>query len=160
MHSYGLLSQSFIPEEGIRKLRDLSRHRDKLIESKSTHILRMQKQLELMNVKLTNVISDITGHTGMLIIRSIVSGQTDAKYLSQFRDKRCIASEDVIRKSLEGNYREENIFVLKQELEIYDFYNKQIIDCDKQIEKITMSLPDKNDGNKSQITKCKKEEIF
>jgi len=131
LHSCGLLSSSYIPEERVRKLRDLVRHRDKLVESKSTHILRMQKQLELMNIKLTNVISDITGQTGMMIIRSITEGQTDPGYLSQFRDKRCKSSEEIIKKSLEGKYTEQNIFVLRQELEIYNFYNKMIVDCDK-----------------------------
>ena len=148
LHSYGLLSSSYIPDEGIKKLRDLVRHREKLIESRSRHTLRMQKQMELMNIKLTNVISDITGQTGMMIIRSITEGKTDTEYLSQFRDKRCKASEETIKKSLEGNYREENIFVLKQELEIYDFYTKQIIECDKQIEKITKEFPDKIEEDK------------
>jgi transposase len=153
LHSYGLLTSSYVPDETVRKLRDLVRHREKLVESKSTHILRMQKQLELMNIKITNVISDITGQTGMNIIRSITEGHTDAEYLSQFRDKRCKASAEVIKKSLEGKYTEQNIFVLKQEVEIYNFYNKQIIECDKEIEKVTQSFPDKIDGDTPQTLK-------
>lgn len=153
LHSCGLLSSSYIPEDRIRKLRDLVRHREKLVESKSTHILRMQKQLELMNIKLTNVISDITGQTGILIIRSIAEGQTDPVYLSQFRDKRCKSSEEIIKKSLEGKFTEQNIFVLRQELEIYDFYNKMIIDCDKQIEKITQSFPNEIEDDTPDLPK-------
>ncbi len=155
LHSYGLLTSSYVPDEPVRKLRDLVRHREKLVESKSTHILRMQKQLELMNIKITNVISDITGQTGMNIIRSITEGHTDAEYLLQFRDKRCKASAEVIKKSLEGKYTEQNIFVLKQEVEIYNFYNKQIIECDKEIEKVTQSFPDKIDGDTPQTPKKK-----
>jgi transposase len=141
--SYGLLSGSYIPEKEVRRLRDLVRHRESSIESRSTHILRIQKQLEIMNLKLTNVISDITGQTGMTIIRSIVEGHTDPKYLAQFRDKRCKATEETIKKSLEGNYTRESIFILRQELEFYDFYTNQILKCDKEIEKITMNFPDK-----------------
>ena len=89
-----------------------------------------------MNLKLTNVISDITGLTGMRIIRDIVKGQRDAHQLAAHRDERCAKSEEEIRKSLEGNYKPEHLFALKQALQAYDFYQKQISDCDVEIEKL------------------------
>jgi hypothetical protein len=94
----------------------------------------MQKALHLMNVQLTNVISDITGQTGMHIIRDIVAGERDPVKLAQHRNPRCHSSQDEIAKALTGNYRDEHVFALRQALELYDFYNHLIRVCDAEIE--------------------------
>lgn len=133
LHSYGLLSASFRPAAEIGVLRDYLRHRQMLIEYGAGHVQHMQKALTLMNLQLHHVISDITGWTGMQIIRAIVKGERDAKQLAALRDVRTKANEETIAKSLEGHYRPEQVFALKQSLELFDFYQRQIQECDKQI---------------------------
>jgi transposase len=135
LHTYGLLQASFRPEEEIRALRALVRHRENLIESTTREIQHMHKALQQMNVKLTNVISDITGLTGMLIMRDIVAGERDPKKLAQHRNVHCAKSEQQIAKSLQGHYKPEHVFELKQALAAYDFYQTQIKECDTEIEK-------------------------
>ncbi len=134
LHTYGLLQASFRPEEEMVALRSYIRHRDNLIRYRSDHIQHMQKSLHLMNVLLPKVVSDITGKTGMEIIREIVGGEHDPVKLAQHRDPRCRSSKDEIAKALTGNYRPEHLFSLKQALELYDFYNQQIKACDIEIE--------------------------
>ena len=87
-----------------------------------------------MNVQLTNVISDITGQTGMLIIRAIVAGEHDPVLLARYRDPRCASSQEEIAKALTGSYRPEHLFALQQALELYDFYGRQSKACDVEIE--------------------------
>jgi transposase len=135
LHTYGLLRASFRPPEEICALRALVRHRDNLIRSCGAEIQRMQKALQQMNVKLTNVISDITGVTGMSIICDILAGERDPHKLAEHRDFRCRKSKEEIAKSLEGNYKPEHVFALKQALEAHDFYQGQIKACDVEIEK-------------------------
>jgi hypothetical protein len=115
-------------------MRSYTRHRDNLIRDRATHIQRMQKALHLMNVQLTNVIRDITGETGLKIIRDIVAGQHDPVKLAQHRHPRCRSSEDEIAKALQGNYRAEHLFALRQALDLYDYYTQKIHECDVQIE--------------------------
>jgi len=134
LHTYGLLRRSFIPPNEIRKLRDLGDHRDNLVRHRATQILYMQKALHLMNLQLDNTITDITGKTGMAIIRDIVGGQHDPKVLAQHRDGKCKNPLEVIEKSLEGSYSDEHIFQLKQALELYDFFSAKIAECEQQIE--------------------------
>jgi len=134
LHTYGLLRASFRPSEDICALRSLVRHRDNLIRYRSAHIQHMQKALNVMNLKLTNVVSDITGITGLKIIRDIVAGEHDPKTLAHHRDFRCKKSQDEIAESLQGNYRAEHIFELRQALELFDFYNQKIKACDAEIE--------------------------
>lgn len=134
LHSFGLLQGSFRPHEKILPLRAYSRQRSMLIEYINPHIQHMQKALFQMNVQLTNVLSDITGLTGMKIIRAIVTGERDPKVLAQMRDHRCAKSQEEIEKSLTGTWRAEHIFSLQQALELYDFYQKQILSCDEKIE--------------------------
>jgi len=141
LHSYGLLHASFRPSEEICALRALARHRDNLIQRRSAHIQHMQKALELMNVKLTEVVSDITGVTGLSIIRAIVGGERDPQYLASFRQSGCKKSEAQIAKALQGNYKPEHIFVLKQSLAQYDFYLGQIQECDAEMEAMYAALP-------------------
>lgn len=95
----------------------------------------MHKALQQMNVQLTQVLSDITGVTGMQIIRAIVAGERNPVTLAQFRDRRCRHSTDNIAKALTGNYRAEHVFALKQVLALYDFYTAQIVECDAEMER-------------------------
>jgi transposase len=134
LHSVGLLRGSFRPVAEIAALRSYVRHRETLIDSAATTINRMQKALVQMNVQLHVVISDITGTTGQRILRDIVNGQTDPQHLAKHRDARCRASEAEIAAALTGNYRLEHLFVLKQNLELYDAFQRQIKACDTQIE--------------------------
>jgi len=134
LHTYGLLRASFRPSEDICALRSLVRHRDNLIRYRSSHVQHMQKALNTMNLKLTNVVSDVTGVTGLKIIRDIVAGVHDPNELARHRDYRCKKSKEEIAKSLHGNYRAEHIFELHQALELFDFYNLKIKACDDEIQ--------------------------
>ena len=134
LHSYGLLKASFRPNDQICVLRSYIRHRARLTENASTHVLRMQKALTEMNIQLHNVITDIMGVTGTAIITAILEGQRDPLELAKLRNERIKSSEDVIAKSLQGNYREEHLFILRQEFESYQFYQNQIQALDKVIE--------------------------
>jgi len=134
LHTYGLLQPSFRPPEAICAIRSLVRHREMLIQYRAAHIQHMQKALHLMNIQLTNVLSDITGITGMKIIRAIVAGERDREVLAGYRDKRCAKSKLEIAKSLEGNYRREHMFALQQAVELYDFYAQQLQACDAELE--------------------------
>ena len=140
LHTYGLLRGSFRPGREICELRTLLRHRGNLIRWRAAHIQHMQKALNLMNLHLTNVISDITGVTGMKIVRAIVAGEREPKVLAQYRDPNCKNSEEVIAKSLEGNYSPEHLFVLQQALELYDIYTAKIQACDVEVEKLYSSF--------------------
>jgi transposase len=134
LHSVGLLRGSFRPADQIVALRGFVRHRETLVQSTSDIIQRMQKALMQMNVQLHHVITDITGQTGMLILRDIVNGQTDPHALARHRDPRCRASEPEIAAALTGNYRAEHVFVLKQNLELFDTYQEHLAACDATIE--------------------------
>jgi transposase len=135
LHTYGLLNASFRPEAEMVALRAYIRHRDNLIRYRTGHVQHMQKALQLMNIQLSNVISDIAGQTGMRIIRAIVEGEHDPVKLAQYRDPRCHSSQAEIAKALTGHYQPEHLFALKQALELYDFYNQQIKACDAEIER-------------------------
>jgi transposase len=139
LHAHGLLSAAFRPEDKIVELRGYLRQRSTLIEMASTHIHRMQKSLVQMNLHLHNAISDISGVTGMAIIRAILAGETDPKKLAKLRDPRCKEPLTVIENSLKGNYREEHLFTLKQAVEAYDFCQRQIAECDESIKKNSQS---------------------
>jgi len=134
LHTLGLLRGSFRPADGISALRGYVRHRATLIESTSTLVQRMQKALVQMNVQLPLVVSDITGVTGLRILRDIVAGRRDPQQLAQHRDPRCRASIAELVAALTGNYRPEHVFVLQQNLELYDVYQQQLAACDTAIE--------------------------
>ena len=146
LHTYGLLTSAFRPDEQISVLRAYHRQRTMLVNHASSHIQHMQKALEQMNLKLTNVISDITGTTGMKIIRSILSGERDPEKLSEHRDPRCKKSAKEISESLRGNWRDEHLFALQQAVALYDFYQMQIAACDKQIEAHLCSFEDRSNA--------------
>jgi transposase len=133
LHQYGLLRGSFRPHERVIQLRAVLRHRERLVESAATQIQLMQKALMQMNVQLQHAVSDITGLTGMRIIRAIVGGVRDPAVLAQYRDVRCKESVETIQAALTGNYRREHVFALRHALEIYDFLGVRIAECDAEI---------------------------
>ncbi len=122
LHSVGLLSASFRPDEKVCAVRSLLRHRDGLVQMAAVHIQHMQKALDQMNLQLHHVISDITGLTGLSIIDSILSGERDAVVLAKLRDPRIKASEKMVADALTGDYRPEHLFTLKQSREAYRYY--------------------------------------
>ena len=135
LHSYGLLRGSFRPDADITVLRAYTRQRATLVEQRAVHIQLMQKAMQQMNLQLTQVVSDITGVTGMQIIRAIVAGEHDPVVLAQFRHPRCRSSQETIAKALTGSYRAEHVFALSQALTLYDCYTTQIAACDAEIER-------------------------
>ncbi len=146
LHSYGLLQGSFRPEEQICILRSYLRQRSMLVSDASQYIQRMQKALEQMNIKLNQVIRDITGTTGMAIIHAILDGERDPKKLATYRNPRCKNDAATIAKSLYGNWRKEHLFALQQAVEAFDFYQKQIGVCDQKIEQHLSSFDVRSNG--------------
>jgi transposase len=134
LHIVGLLRGSFRPTDGIVALRAYLRHRETLIQSAGSQVQRMQKALVQMNVQLPLVVSDITGVTGLRILRDIVAGRTDPHALARHRDHRCHASEAEIVAALTGNYRPEHLFGLRQNLEAFDHTQELLAACDTAIE--------------------------
>jgi transposase len=134
LHSLGLLTGAFRPGEDFRVLRCYLRQRANLIRYCSAHIQHMQKALEQMNVKLTEAVSDVTGKTGLSIIKAIVGGRRDPAALAGLRNPRCKQDAEQIARALQGNWRAEHLFELKQALQLYEFYHKQIDACDQQIQ--------------------------
>jgi transposase len=151
LHSYRLLSGSFRPEDDICVLRSYIRQRDSLIRTASVHIQRMQKALTQMNIQLHQAVSDITGTTGMAIIRAIVAGEHDPQVLAAKKHHRVKRSEAEIAAALHGDYRKEHLFVLQQELHLYDVYQTQIAECDRQIEECLSQFNDKIDVAQSPL---------
>ena len=134
LHTYGLLNNSFQPTSHIRALRTYWRQRAEHVQAAASCIQRMQKALTQMNVQLANVISDLSGLTGQLIVRAIVGGERDPQKLAELRDPRIQASPEEVAKSLEGNWRPELLFLVKQEVDTYDTYQKRIAECDEQLQ--------------------------
>lgn len=145
LHVYGLLRNSFRPENEIRVHRTLWRQRQQHIADGARCIQRMQKALTEMNVQLANVISDISGETGLAIIKSILKGERDVNKLAKLRDPRIKCSEEVIAKSLRGNWRPELLFVLGQELELYERFHEQAAECDIESERQFQKMEAKAD---------------
>jgi len=146
LHTYGLLSGSFRPDGAMCALRAYLRHRAALLEHRAAHIQHMQKALHQMNVQLTQVLSDITGETGLAIIRKIVAGDRDPVALAQLRDPRCQHSADEIAKALTGNYHPAHVFALKQALALYDSYTEQVCECDGEIARQFSVMKPRHDG--------------
>jgi transposase len=146
LHTCGLLSGSFRPEAELCALRAYLRHRATLLEHRAAHIQHMQKALQQMNVQLTQVLTDISGVTGLTMIRAIVAGERDPVQLARFRDRRCASRTEDIAKALTGHYQPEQVFALKQALALYDAYTEQVRECDAEIERrfqaITPVWPD------------------
>jgi transposase len=134
LHSYGLLRASFRPPDSVLALRAYWRQRLMQVRYAAYHVQHMQKALEQMNVKLTEVVSDITGLTGMSIIEAILNGQRDPVKLAKLRDERCRHSADEIALALEGTWRTEHLFELRQARELYQFHHQKITECDQQVQ--------------------------
>src|SRR5262249_50499939 len=139
LHTYGLLAGAFRPPDEICVLRSYLRQKEMLTQAASMHIQHMQKALQQMNLLLHNVVSDITGVTGMKIIKAILAGERDPHVLARNRHGLCKNSPSTIAKSLVGNYRAEHLFALQQAVDLFEIYQAKIVDCDtaiiKQLEK-------------------------
>ena len=135
LHTYGLLNNSFQPASKIRTLRTYWRQRLQHVAGAGTCVQRMQKALTQMNIQLANVISDLTGVTGQMIVRAIIAGERDPWKLAQLSHPRIQASHAEIAKSLEGTWRPELIFLLQQEFEMYNTYQRRMAECDEQLQK-------------------------
>jgi transposase len=146
LHSYGLLTASFRPAEKVVVLRSYLRQRQMLIRYAGQHVQHMQKALEQMNVKLAEVVSDITGVTGMAIIQAILKGQRDPLELAKLRNDNCKRTEAQIARALYGNWREEHLFALKQALTLYEFYRQQLAECDVQLQAHLSTFTDQSQG--------------
>jgi transposase len=142
LHTYGLLNNSFQPTAEIRVARTYWRQRGEHVRGAATCVQRMQKVLTQMNVQLADVISDLSGLTGQTIVRAILTGERDPKKLAELSHPQIRASRQEIAKSLEGNWRPELLFVLKQEMEMYDIYQRRIAECDKELEGHLKSFAD------------------
>lgn len=140
LHSYGLLRGSFRPSNEIVALRSYVRQRSRLFELAGTQVQLMHKSLTQMNIQLNHVISDITGVSGMNIIRAIIKGKRDPKTLAELCVSGCRKNKDLIAKALEGNYRQEHVFSLEQAHEAFEFFHKQILRCERSIQTILDSI--------------------
>ena len=155
LHSYGLLRGSFRPTAQIATLRAYLRQRERLVEYAAAHIQHMQKSLMEMNLQLHHVVSDITGVTGMRIIRALVGGERDLDILASYRDVRCHASVETIKAALNGNDRPEHIFALTQSLDLYDFYQSKMLECDRNLEAMLDVLAAEQEHDPSQLPKAR-----
>jgi transposase len=140
LHSYGLLRASFRPKGQIAELRAYVRQRERLLEYAASHIQHMQKALTEMNLQLHHVVADITGATGLRIIRAILAGERDPKVLARLRHYSCHSSAETIAKALTGSYRSEHLFALEQALALYDAYHEKASACDVRIEAVLKEL--------------------
>lgn len=140
LHACGLLRASFRPGRNIAALRTYLRQRERLLDYAAAHIQHMQKALTYMNLQLHQVVTDITGATGMKILRAIIAGERDTEVLAALRDVRCKASVETIREALSGNYQPEHLFSLTQAVALYDFYQQQVAACDIEIERTLVQL--------------------
>lgn len=155
IHTIGLLSGSFLPDEQTEHLRTYCRHRADLIDQAADLTRKMQKCLRLLNLRLDIVVKDIVGLTGLQIIKAICKGEVNPEILASLRHGNCKKSEAEIAKALQSNKRVDYTFALKQALKQFEFLQTQITDCDLQIEKMLATMIN-NDDNKRQHTIGKK----
>ncbi len=146
LHTFGLLSGSFRPEDKICVLRSYVRQRQTLLRSAGRCIQHMQKALTQMNLKLQHVISDITGVTGMAILEAILAGERDPAKLAALRNDRCKNDEATIALALHGNWREDHIFALKQAMDAYRFFHEKLVEVDQQVETQLKTFEDRTQG--------------
>lgn len=136
LHSVGLLKSSYRPSQEVCAIRSLLRHRESLVQMAATHVHHMQKSLDQMNLQIHHVISDIVGQTGLAIIGAILQGERDPLALAKLRSQRIKATEEIVAKSLAGDYRPEHLFTLDQSVTAYRSYQKLIEDCDQAVRKL------------------------
>jgi len=145
LHTYGLLHGAFRPADEVCTLRAYVRQRSSLVRSAASYIQRMQKALTQMNLLLHNVVTDITGTTGMRIIKAVLNGERDPEVLASMRDPRCRNTTATIARSLKGTYRPEHLFSLQQAVELYEIYQRKIADCDRRILDQLKSFDDRDE---------------
>lgn len=146
LHTYGLLPNSFRPPQPIRWLRSYWRQRQNHVRSAASCINRMDKVLTEMNVRLSSAVTDLSGATGLAIIQAIVNGERDPQELAAYRDPRVKATEEEIARQLQGNWQEDLLFRLQQELAAYRFFQTLIAECDKELAKLLRAFPDRSAG--------------
>jgi transposase len=138
--SFGLLRGAFRPSQEVCALRAVMRQRDMLLAGQARHVQHMQKALAQMNIQLANVISDVVGETGQRIVRAIVAGERDRSRLAALRGKRIRASQEEVGRALEGTWRAEHLFALKQALALFDTYAQMLMECDGELERMLERL--------------------
>ncbi|HEV3039709.1 MAG TPA: IS110 family transposase, partial [Candidatus Angelobacter sp.] len=151
LQTYGLLRHSFRPQEEIRRVRTLWRLRERHVQEAGRSIQHMQKALTTMNVQLANAISDISGRTGLAIIRAILEGERNPYELARLRDYRIQASEEEIARSLEGNWQPDVLFELQQAVDEYDFRQRQLRECDQQLQGYLGALPSHSRAEEKEV---------
>ena len=151
LHSYGFLKASFRLTDEICQIRSLQRHRDPLIRQASQHVQHMQKALHQRNVLLPKVVSDITGVTGMAIIQKILDGERNPVKLAKLRNVHCTSSADEIANALQGDYREEHLFVLRQAYQAYHFVHEQLRECDRALERLVQAIDKQVDATHTPV---------
>ena len=155
LHTFGLLSGAFRPENDICELRSYVRQRSMLVQMVAMHIQHMQKALTQMNVKLQHVHNDITSKTGMAIIRDLLAGERDPVVLAQHRDPRCKSNQGTIAKALEGHWRVEHLFALKQAVDFFDHCRERMVECDQKIQECLDQFEDRAEGQHAAPSKGK-----
>lgn len=145
LHSFGLFQASFRPADPYCRLRSYLRYRDELVSARSTQSQHMQKALQEMNLQLTQVLSDITGVSGLAILKAILEGERDPDKLVALLDRRVRATPVAVKKALKGDYRPEHLFVLKSAFDLYHIYEKSIRACDQELLAETARLPEQVD---------------
>lgn len=146
LHTFGLLSGAFRPVEQVCVLRSYVRQRGMLVQHAAQHIQHMQKAMHQMNVKLDKVVSSLAGVTGMAIVRAILEGERDPVVLAQLRNPRCQNGEETFAKALQGTWRDEHLFALRQAVALYDVYQQRMAECDQRIESCLAEFEDKSGG--------------
>ena len=146
LHTVGLLKGAFRPPDEVCVVRGFMRQREMLVQASTMHIQHMQKALTQMNLRLSNVVSDITGVTGTRIIKAILSGERDPQVLASYRTKECKQSQAVIAQSLLGNYRAEHLFALRQAFELYEIYQEKLKECERELMKVVQQRPHKTEA--------------
>jgi len=154
LHAVGLLSGSFRPPKEVCAVRSVLRHRDTLVTMAATHTQHMQKALTQMNLQLHHVLSDLTGKTGLRILDAILLGERDPETLADLRDRRVKANAETIRKSLQGDYREEHLFTLRQALTAWRQYQLWIGECDAEIERLLQAFAPPDDPPEEKPTEA------
>lgn len=155
LHSIGLLSGSFLPDEATEQLRTFCRHRSNLLDSAASTSKKMQKYLRLLNLRLDVVVNDVCGLTGLTIIKAICKGESNPEKLASLRHGNCRKTEEEIAKALQSNGRKDYLFALQQELEMYEVYQQKIQQCDVEIEKLMRETIDNDDNKKQHIIDAK-----
>jgi hypothetical protein len=149
LHTYGLLRSCFLPAPEIHSVRTIWRLRDQHVKEAGRCVQHMQKALIEMNVQLHIALSDLSGVSGQAIIRALLAGQRDPQALAALRDPRCQATQEEIVHSLQGNWKPDILFALQQAVDAYDFYRRQMAQCDQQLQQYMAALPSREAGAES-----------